>query len=160
MEAKKQPKPYECRQPQPNALPVWSIASCRGRSGVRILPRYQVAEAFLKQSAGDPSLKWHEKVQKLGKSLGADAVLIGLVRVYRERKGTKIAATPAVVGFETNLIDSASGKVLWAGAYYDEQKPLNQDLMGFLERKGMYVTAEELAKFGVEKMMKKFPVGQ
>ena len=132
----------------------------QGRSGVRILPQYRVAEAFSEQNTRDGSLKWNEKVQQLGKNLGADAVLIGLVRIYRERKGSKIAATPAVVGFESHLIDSASGKVLWAGAYYDEQKPLNQDLMGFMERKGMYVTAEELARMGVEKMMKKFPVGQ
>ena len=131
----------------------------QGRSGVQVIPRYRVTEAFSKQSTQGPSLKWNEKVRQLGRNLGADAVLIGLVRIYRERKGSKIAATPAVVGFETNLIDSVSGKVLWAGAYYDEQKPLNQDLMGFIERKGLYVTAEELARFGVEKMMKKFPVG-
>jgi hypothetical protein len=135
-------------------------STLHSRSGVRILPRNQVAEAYSDQRARDPSLNWRELVKQLGTTLEADAVLIGLVRVYREREGTTFAATPAVVGFETHLIDSVTGKVLWTGEYYEEQKPLNQDLMGFLERKGAFVTADELARYGVEKMMKKFPVGQ
>ncbi len=131
----------------------------QGRPGVRIVSRYQVAQTFSDQRARDSSLNWREQVTQLGTNLEADAVLIGLVRVYRERKGSKFAATPAVVGFESHLIDSDSGKVLWSGTYYDEQKPLNQDFMGFWERKGMYITADELARTGVEKMMKDFPVG-
>lgn len=130
-----------------------------GRRGVRILPRYQVAQAFSDQTSREPSLNWRDQVKQLGTTLQADAVLIGLVRVYREREGTKIAATPAVVGFESHLIDSVTGKVLWTGSFYEEQKPLNQDLMGFLEKKGVFVTAEELAQSGVDKMMEKFPVG-
>jgi hypothetical protein len=132
----------------------------QGRPGVRIISRYQVGQTFSDQRARDPSLGWREQVAKLGTNLEADAVLIGLVRVYRERKGSKFAATPAVVGFESHLIDSTNGKVLWSGTYYDEQKPLNQDFMGFWERKGMYITADELARTGVEKMMKDFPVGR
>ena len=141
-------------------LTAMVYSELQGRPGVRILPRIEVDKAFAEESKREASRKWNQKVIQLGTNLKADAVLMGLVRIYRERKGSKIAATPAVVGFESHLVDSTTGKVLWAGAYYDEQKPLNQDLMGFLERRGLYVTADELAKFGVEKMMKEFPVGQ
>lgn len=136
---------------------VYSVL--QGRGGVRILPRYQVAQAFSDQRARDPSLDWREQVKQLGTDLGADGVLTGLVRVYRERVGSKIAATPAVVGFESRLVDPTTGKVVWVGSYYEEQKPMNQDLMGFIERKGMFVTADELAESGVRKMMDEFPVG-
>lgn len=135
-------------------------ANLQGRPGVRIASPFEVAQAFSDQGKRDPSLGWRDQVTQLGKSLEADAVLIGLVRVYRERKGSKIAATPAVVGFETHLIDSSNGKALWSGTFYDEQKPLNQDAMGFWERKGMYITADELARTGVEKLMEDFPVGR
>ena len=131
----------------------------QGRPGVRLVPRFEVSQVFSEQQERDTSLGWREQVSQLGTKLEADAVLIGLVRVYRERKGSKFAATPAVVGFESHLIDSSNGKVLWSGTFYDEQKPMNQDFMGFWERKGMYITADELARTGVEKMLNDFPVG-
>ena len=87
----------------------------QGRPGVRIISRFEVTQAFQDQGKRDPSLGWRDQVTKLGIELEADAVLIGLVRVYRERKGSKFAATPAVVGFESHLIDSSNGKVLWSG---------------------------------------------
>jgi hypothetical protein len=129
------------------------------RPGFRIVPRDEVTQTFSEQKARDRSLSWRQQVIQLGTKLEVDAVLIGLVRVYRERKGSKFAATPAVVGFESHLVNSANGKVLWSGTFYDEQRPLNEDFIGFWERKGMYLTADELARTGVEKMMKDFPVG-
>ena len=131
----------------------------QGRPGVRLVSRFDVSQALVEQQARGSSKGWREQVTNLGTTLEADAVFIGLVRVYRERKGSKFAATPAVVGFETHLIDTSNGKVLWSGTFYDEQKPMNQDFLGFWERKGMYITADELARTGVEKVLEDFPVG-
>ena len=131
----------------------------RHRPGVDIVSPDHVTQALVAEGVGEESFSLREKVNQVGADLGADAVLVGLVRIYRERVGTKIAATPAVVGFETHLIDPKSGKVLWTGEFYEEQKPLNQDALGFFERRGAFVTADVLAESGVRKMMKKFPVG-
>ena len=131
----------------------------RHRPGVRILPLSQVAEAIAVEGTPDASVNMREKVKQVGTELGADAVMVGLVRIYRERIGTKIAATPAVVGFETHVINPMDGRVLWTGEYYEEQKPLNQDALGFFERRGAFVTADVLAESGVRKMLKQFPVG-
>lgn len=99
-----------------------------------------------------------EQIQP-GVKLSVDAVLKGTVLVYREREGSKIAANPAAVGFEVKLVEPMTGEVLWAGNYYEEQKPMNEDFLGFIERRGLFVSAEELAQYGVDHLMKRLPLG-
>jgi hypothetical protein len=36
---------------------------------------------------------------------------------------------------------------------------MTEDFMGFIERHGMFVTAEELAAYGVEHILREFPFG-
>lgn len=100
-----------------------------------------------------------ETARFLGQRLAVDAVLEGVVRVYREREGTKFAAHPAAVGFEIRLVGTRDGKVLWVGDYFEEQKPLTQDFKGFLERGATFVTAEELARAGVVRVLQGLPLG-
>ncbi len=90
--------------------------------------------------------------------LSADAVLIGRVLVYQERVGSKWGATPAVVGFEMRVI-AADGETLWIGNYYEQQRPMGEDFAGFLERGGVFVTADELAQYGVDHVLAQFPFG-
>ena len=45
------------------------------------------------------------------------------------------------------------------GDYFEEQKPLTEDLKGFLERGGKWVTAEELARSGAKQVMQRLPLG-
>lgn len=107
--------------------------------------------------AAQPSLK--AMAQDVGTRLQVDGVLTGLVRTYREREGSKLGAKPAAVGFEMYLVRPSDGTVLWTGEFFEEQKPLTQDLMGFFEAGG-FVTADELADLGVEKVMNEFPIGR
>jgi hypothetical protein len=95
----------------------------------------------------------------VAKQLKADASLIGQVRVYQERVGGRFGASPpATVGFEAQVV-AADGQVLWEGNYYERQRPMTEDLMGFIQRRGVFVTAEELALYGVEQMLLEFPFG-
>jgi hypothetical protein len=55
---------------------------------------------------------------------------------------------------------AADGQVLWVGNYYERQRPMNEDFTGFVQRRGAFVTAEELAQYGVEEILKKFPFGR
>ncbi|MDH4154855.1 MAG: hypothetical protein OEV01_13800 [Nitrospira sp.] len=94
----------------------------------------------------------------LAKRLKADAALIGLVSMYQERVGSRLGANPpATVGFQAKVIAS-DGQVLWAGGYYERQRPMTEDLMGFLQR-WSFVTAAELAEYGVDEVLKEFPFG-
>ncbi|MCA9478897.1 MAG: hypothetical protein KC545_00875, partial [Nitrospira sp.] len=62
--------------------------------------------------------------------------------------------------FELYLVRPSDGTALWKGEYYEEQKPLTEDVVGFFEKGGGFVTVDELADLGVQKVMKAFPVGQ
>ena len=95
----------------------------------------------------------------VAKQLKADASLIGQVLVYQERVGGRFGASPAAtVGFEAKVI-AVDGQVLWEGNYYEKQRPMIEDVMGFIQRHGVFVTAEELARYGVEHMLLEFPFG-
>ena len=95
---------------------------------------------------------------EIAKRLKADAALIGLVSVYQERVGSRLGANPpATVGFEAKVV-AADGQVLWIGGYYERQRPMTEDLMGFLQR-WAFVTAAELAEYGVNEVLRDFPFG-
>jgi hypothetical protein len=95
----------------------------------------------------------------VAKQLKVDASLIGQVSVYQERVGGRFGANPpATVGFEAKVV-AADGQVLWEGNYYERQRPMTEDVMGFIQRHGVFVTAEELAIYGVEHMLLEFPFG-
>jgi hypothetical protein len=94
----------------------------------------------------------------LAKRLRTDAALIGLVTMYQERVGSRLGANPpATVGFQAKVI-AVDGQVLWAGGYYERQRPMTEDLVGFLQR-WSFVTAAELAEYGVNEVLKEFPFG-
>ncbi|MCA9472594.1 MAG: hypothetical protein MRJ96_02355 [Nitrospirales bacterium] len=129
------------------------------RPGLQLVSAQEVENAFIILTAVEEALSWNERVGRVGIQLDVDAVLIGLIRTYRERVGSKLGATPAAVGIEVHLVDVAAKRIYWTGEYYEEQRPMNEDFMGFVERGGAFVTAKELAKYGIQKMMKQFPVG-
>jgi hypothetical protein len=78
--------------------------------------------------------------------------------MYQERVGSRLGAhPPAIVGFQAKVI-AVDGQVLWVGEYYERQRPMTEDLLGFLQR-WSFVTAAELAEYGVEEVLKEFPFG-
>lgn len=125
--------------------------------GITILPPDEGRRtlAMLQLSATAPP---SELARELARAMSVDAVLLGRVDIYREREGGKFGADSAAVGFEVRLV-AADGKTLWVGNYYEKQKPMIEDFSGFIERKGVFVTAEELARYGVEHVLEEFPFG-
>ena len=90
---------------------------------------------------------------------GPIAALSGKVLVYQERVGSRLGADPpAAVGFEVKLV-APDGIVLWEGNYYEKQRPMTEDFLGFVQRYGVFVTAEELAAYGAEELADAFPYG-
>ncbi len=135
------------------------VGRLRTWSGIQVLASSEVAGA----SIGDESLWESERPARAAaaaaKRLKVDAVLIGLVSVYQERVGSRWGADPsASVGFDVKVI-AADEQVLWVGSYYERQRPMTEDLKGFLQRRA-FVTADELAEYGVDEMLKDFPFGQ
>jgi hypothetical protein len=135
---------------------LWS--RLRTRQGVTVLSPSEAAKALASPETSHPSAGQLPAVA-VTKQLKADASLIGQVLVYQERVGGRFGASPpATVGFEAKVV-AADGQVLWEGNYYERQRPMTEDLMGFIQRHGVFVTAEELAIYGVDHMLLEFPFG-
>ncbi|GKS57362.1 hypothetical protein YTPLAS18_08890 [Nitrospira sp.] len=136
---------------------IWNRLGARAGLTVRPLDESLVA---LHQVAGQAGSERKGLVAaEVGKKLGVDGVVIGKVLVYKERVGSRIGAESAAVGYEVRLF-GLDGELLWEGNYYEKQRPMIEDMWGFLERKGAFVTAAELASYGADKMLKDFPYGR
>lgn len=131
----------------------------QSREGVHVLPPGDAAK--VSPVAGESAATTPELAgAAIAKRLKTDAALIGQVLVFQERVGSRLGASPpASVGFEVKTV-AADGQVLWIGHYYERQRPMTEDFMGFLHRWGAFVTAEELAQYGVEEVLKEFPFGR
>jgi len=107
----------------------------------------------------NPGLTYEEAAIKAGKNLGADAVLIGNIFVYKEREGAELSiVSPASVAFGVQLINTANGGVIWETYFTETQKPLLENVAEigkFIKRKGRWVTADEIAKEGVQEVVDK-----
>jgi TolB-like protein len=90
---------------------------------------------------------------KVGQATGADGVLYGSVERYVERVGMGYAADkPASVAFSLKLLDMKSGQVVWSARFSKTQQPLANNIFNlptFLQNKGQWVRASELANDGV-----------
>jgi hypothetical protein len=135
---------------------LWS--RLRARQGVTVLAPSEAAKVLASQPTTQPPAGQIPGVA-VAKQLKADASLVGQVLMYQERVGGRFGASPpATVGFEAKVI-AADGQVLWIGNYYERQRPMIEDVMGFIQRHGVFVTAEELATYGVEHLLLEFPFG-
>jgi hypothetical protein len=135
---------------------LWS--RLKTRQGITVFSPNEVAKVLASPEPSRSSASQSPAVVA-AKRFKADASLIGQVRVYQERNGGRFGASPpATVGFEAKVI-AADGQVLWEGNYYEKQRPMTEDLIGFIQRRGVFVTAEELAAYGVKHMLNEFPFG-
>jgi len=129
----------------------------QAKEGLRVLPpgdAAKVATAAAEATKSTPEMA----AANLAKRLNADATLVGQVLVFQERVGSRMGASPAAaVGFEVKVV-AADGQVLWVGNYYERQRPMTEDFMGFIHR-WAFVTADELTEYGVDEVLKEFPFG-
>ena len=102
-----------------------------------------------------------DMIVEIGRKLGADGMLLGRVYRFRERRGRAYSAeTSASVAFDLLLIQVPQGRLLWEGHYSESQQPLTENLFNinaFFQRKGRWLTAEELAESGLQQVLETFP---
>jgi len=100
-------------------------------------------------------------LQEIGKTFGADAVLIGQVYRWRERVGSDFGIeSPASVAFDLSLVRPSDGAILWRGNYDKTQKSLFEnlfDLKTYIKSDGLWLTAKKLSKFGLDKLLEDMP---
>jgi hypothetical protein len=100
-------------------------------------------------------------LQDVGRDLDADAILLGRIYRFEERIGTKFSAQqPASVTFDLLFIRVADGRILWTGRYEETQKSLSENLFNlgtFVRRGARWISAQEMARTGLEQMLQTFP---
>jgi hypothetical protein len=113
------------------------------------------------QASSTGMLTERKLVAQAGRSSNADAVLTGYIYRYEERIGTPFAASrPASVAFSIHLIRSADGVDIWFGYVDETQQALSENLFNmaiFWQRRGRWVSADEMAQAGLTELLDKFP---
>lgn len=129
--------------------------------GGKLVPLDKSIEIFFStpRDANKDSLR--SLARKTGETLRANLVMTGYIWKFKERVGGKRAASsPASVGFALVLIETANGRLLWNGRYVEKQKALSENILNaktFFDRGAKWLTVEELARFGVNEVFKKYP---
>lgn len=113
------------------------------------------------QASSTGMLTERNMVAQAGRFSKADAVLTGYIYRYEERVGTPFAASrPASVAFSLHLIRSADGADVWFGYVDETQQALSENLFNmaiFWQRRGRWVSADEMAQAGLTELLDKFP---
>lgn len=104
-----------------------------------------------------------DQLMKIGQQFSVDAVLVGYIYRWRELEGSSYAARrTASVSFDLYMVKSSNGAILFQGNYDKTQKPLSENLLDritFFRAKGKWLSAEGLAKLGLEDLVAKLPKG-
>ncbi len=99
---------------------------------------------------------------KEGRQAKADLLLFGYIYRFRQRVGTRYAVqNSASVALSLHMIKVADGSSIWYAHFDETQQSLSENLFllkTFFQRKARWVTAEELAISGLEKMLKTLPI--
>jgi hypothetical protein len=97
----------------------------------------------------------------LGKELHADFVMVCHLFRFEQRVGSAIGVDkPASVAFDLHLFRTRDGARVWDGSFDETQKALFDNLLragAFFREGAKWVTAEELAAVGMDKLLKALP---
>lgn len=125
----------------------------------------QVVSRLQYEDAGkilaDAKRGYKEEIVYLANLFKSDAVLVGYLTLYTERQGVDYGATKAAsVAFSYYLYSGKDGSLLWNGSYRETQVSLSENLFNivlYLKRGFRWLTADELAQWGVKEILKDFP---
>jgi len=116
------------------------------------------------QGTGKPGPETIKLYAELAGKLGAKYLVMPVLYCWSERRGTALSSSqPARVGFHLHVYDPETGKEIWGGDFNEEQAPLSENILDaktFISRGGRWITAQELAKEGVMKLIDKFQKAQ
>jgi len=89
-------------------------------------------------------------------------MVAGTVWRYEERGGGPAGSfSPASVAFAVYLIDVTSGRMVWNGSFNETQRSLSDNVLdtwAFMKKGAKWLSAAELARYGVGDVFTKFPL--
>jgi hypothetical protein len=130
----------------------------RERTPVKLITSDQARDLqTLSLAITNPDISERALLMETGKRLNADGIFVGHVYRYRDRLGGKFSvAEPASIAFDLSLLRISDGRVVWSVFYDETQKALADDLFqlgAFLERDGQWITADQMARDAMDRLM-------
>ncbi len=127
----------------------------------KVIPLEKVEEALALRNRRIYDERPKASAIELGRELGRDFVSIGFIFRFEERIGSSVGVErPASVGFDIHLFRLRDGVEVWRGRMDETQRPLSENLLkmgSFFRRKAQWLTAEELARVGLDEALKGLP---
>jgi hypothetical protein len=127
----------------------------------RVIPLEKVEEARSRSVQIRLETNLVRSLIPLGRDLNADFVMVAHLFRFEQRVGSSIGVEkPASVAFDLHLIRIRDGARVWDGTFDETQKALFDNLLragSFFKEGAKWVTAEELAAVGMDKVLKKLP---
>jgi len=125
--------------------------------GDALIPQPEVTQHFLTMAKTDKETP-REIAIRLGQDLDVDHVLIGILWRYQQRVGGPLTAEkPASVAFNLFLLNVTNKQLVWQGSFDKTQEALSDNLFEaalFFKSGVKWLTAEELAEFGIKRTLK------
>jgi hypothetical protein len=132
------------------------------RFGKNVVPMDDVQTAYADLRLDDTRDTPRTLGQRLGKSLSADLVVMGTVWRYRDKGAIEgFPEKPASVAFALYLVEPETGRRIWRNIFDETQEYALKDMSKFTDRIKMglkWLTADELARYGVKQALSAFPV--
>ena len=153
--------PFEAPDPKSGALIERLVGEALAARGVDFVAAPDVARAMRRPSDDSGPVDLVAASDLVARSFGATSALSGVVTRYRERVGSdRGARVPASVGFRLTLRTAPGGSRLWLGDFDHTQHPLSERPFQAARLPGggtRWLSAEELARFGVEQTVAALP---
>jgi hypothetical protein len=131
------------------------------RYGNRVIPLLEGVIIFDRIPRGEDRETLRTLARKTGEILEANVIMAGHVWRYKRRVGSALGVSdPASVGFGICLIDVATGKMLWQRSFEKTQQSLSENILdakAFFKTGAKWLTADDLARFGIKEIFKKYP---
>lgn len=144
------------------ALVARHMTEALSARGVQVIPAGDMERALSAGAAPGRKLVARTVAETAQRKFGADAVLMGELTRYVERRGQARGATRgASVGFRVRLVGAPGAEPLWAGQFDETQQALTENLFSASRLPGRgsrWLTAEELARWGAQETAKLIPI--
>ena len=141
------------------ALVARYLAEALAKQGLDVTTAEDLGRAL---SESGSSLAPREVARLAAERFGAQAVLIGNVARYREKKADVGEDAAASVWFEVALYKAPEGDKLWSGVFNETQRPLSSNVLVGSRYPGggsRWLKVEELARWGAEETARSMPLG-
>jgi hypothetical protein len=136
--------------------------SLEARYGEKVIPLEVAIKVYKEIPQDDTKDTPRSLARKVGEALNVNFIIVGTVWRYRDRPRDDVEAQRgASVAFDVYLIEVSSGKTVWKAKFDETQRPLTEDVRGakvLLKKGAKWLSADELARYGVGEVFKKFPL--